>query len=49
MVGKKHQCKTSWMCGVIKTKSRESVGCKIMGIKIYQIGILLIINNIPNW
>jgi hypothetical protein len=32
MVGEKHQCKTSWMCGVIKTKSREissgeSVGC----------------------
>jgi hypothetical protein len=23
MVGKKHQCKTRWMCGVIKTKSRE--------------------------
>jgi N-acetyl-anhydromuramyl-L-alanine amidase AmpD len=36
MVGKKHQCKTSWMCGVIKTKgrensSRESVGCEIVG------------------
>jgi hypothetical protein len=34
------------MCDVIKTKSREissseSVGCKIiMGIKIYQIGII---------
>jgi hypothetical protein len=23
MVGKKHQCETSWMCGVIKTKSSE--------------------------
>jgi hypothetical protein len=40
MVGKKRQCKTTWMFGVIKTKSREissreSVGCKIiMGIKI---------------
>jgi hypothetical protein len=45
MVGKKHQCKISWMCGVTKTKSHEissleSVGCKIMGIKILQIGIL---------
>jgi hypothetical protein len=25
MIGKKHQCKTSWMCGVIKTKSREII------------------------
>jgi hypothetical protein len=34
------------MCGVIKTKNREissheSVGCEIVGIKIYQVGILL--------
>jgi hypothetical protein len=39
MVGKNISVKTSWMCGVIKTKgreisSRESVGCEIVGIKI---------------
>jgi hypothetical protein len=40
MVGEKHQCKTSWMCDVIKNKSREisrreNAGRKIiMGIAI---------------